>query len=151
MSVETLIAPMLAAPIFANLRPGQLKTLALSSDRVLFPSGSVLIETGQHGDTSFLIVAGHIQFQPDGPGAQVSLSGPGTVVGELAMLTEVVHRSTVQAYDDVRALSFGRALMHELFSQDPDLAEHFIGILSDRLKQFATELKAAQAALQTAA
>ena len=150
MSIDALIIPMLKVPVFAGLKPGQLKRLAISAERVVFVPGEAMIERDRSGDRAFLIVDGTAVLEGDGRGMKHPL-GPGTLIGEMAMLTEVVHQVTVRTLDTVRTLSFSRDLTCELFEQDASLAEHFLALQTKRLTAFARELRMVHDAVRTVA
>ena len=65
----------------------------------------------------------------------------GTLVGELAMLIETEHGSTVKASGAVNALKFSRQMMHELMQRYPGMAEHFTAKIRSRLERMAEALR----------
>ncbi|MBN9291610.1 MAG: cyclic nucleotide-binding domain-containing protein, partial [Hyphomicrobium denitrificans] len=69
------------------------------------------------------------------------------LVAELAMRIEIAHPTTIVARDQVRALRISREKMHELMSQDVDLASHFSSLILKRLHILATDLLAVETLL----
>ena len=57
------------------------------------------------------------------------------------MLTEHVYGVTVVAQGRVNALKITRAGLHAQMRDDPRLAEHFTGLLTERLMQVAAEMR----------
>jgi CRP-like cAMP-binding protein len=141
MSLDAIVVPLLRAPLFSGLTPLQLKIVALSAERVTFDDGDALINEGEQGDAAFLVVSGTLE-RLAGPlnGGEREAYGPGTLVGELAMLIETEHTSTVVASGSVRALRFTREVMHEIFQSYPDIAGHFVQRLTQRLSGIAARL-----------
>ena len=143
MAVEALVTPLLRVDLFQGLAPLHLAKLAQLAERIVYRPGDVIIRDGGVGDASFLIVAGDTA-RIDGPhvdrDAEEAIPSL-TLIGEMAMLIETEHSSTVIAKSQVRALKFPRASLHELMQQEPSLAEHFIGKLTHRLQQLAGELR----------
>jgi CRP-like cAMP-binding protein len=116
----------------------------LEGEPVVFKKGQVLISEGDDGDCSYLIASGTVTQRLDDPDiadGDVPVLGKGTVVGEMAMLVEAVHETTIVAKSKVRALRFRRALIHGLMDRDPLLAEHFVEALRRRLEAFADRLR----------
>src|SRR5690606_25790 len=101
-----------------------------------------IIANGQTGDGAFLIVSG-AAFRTAGPRIHEETEplGPGTLIGEMAMLVETEHTSTVTCTEPVRALKVARASLLDQMANDLDLANHFVEKLVSRLKELATDLK----------
>lgn len=143
MSVESIIMPMLSAPLFADLDPQRIKMLALSAERVAFAPGEFLVREDEPGMCAYLVCSGKVVCLegPDPALVHVEL-GPGTLIGGLAMLVETTHLATVMARTAVSALSFPRATMYDLMRQDTGLAQYFADKLRSRLVAMDPELKA---------
>ncbi len=67
--------------------------------------------------------------------------GPGTLIGELAMLTEVTYVATVIAAEQVRSLAITRDALYHVMEADPSIAEHLSGKLVRRLSSLADDLR----------
>jgi CRP-like cAMP-binding protein len=116
--------------------------LALTSERVTFQAGEALILAGEQGDAAYLVVSGEVVVGMESGGEDGRAVLPaGTLVGELAMLIETEHGSTVTAAGSVNTLKFSRQMMHELMQRYPGMAEHFTAKLRDRLEQLADALR----------
>ena len=143
MAIDKLVAPLLRVPLFMGLRPLQLTEIARQAERISFRRGSTIVQAGAPGDGAYLIVSGEAVRMPSG-GAPIPAQPiePGSLVGELAMLTEHAYGATVVADGRVHALKIARAAMHAQMRDDPALADHFTRMLSDRLAQVAAEMRA---------
>ncbi|MCB1546857.1 MAG: cyclic nucleotide-binding domain-containing protein [Hyphomicrobiaceae bacterium] len=142
MTAEALIAPLRRVAIFHGLDDDQLARIARSAERIVFRDGDTLIEEDEEGDAAFLIVSGGARLtHAYAPHLPPQLIEPGCLVGEMAMLTEVVHGASIAAAGVVRALKITRAGLLELMEVDPSLAEHFIGKITARLQDVADELR----------
>jgi CRP-like cAMP-binding protein len=142
MSPDLLMLSLLGAPLFGGLAPLQLKVLALTAERVRFNDGEPLIRTGEEGEAAFLIVSGEVMVDIEDDEAETRAVLPaGTLVGELAMLIETEHSSTVKAAGAVNALKFSRQMMHELMQRYPGMAEHFTSKIRARLELMAEALR----------
>ena len=140
MAIDKLVAPLMRVPLFATLKPLQLTELARHVERIAFRPGSTITTSGAPGDGAYLIVSGEAARVPNGRGPSQPIE-PCSLVGELAMLTEHIYGVTVIAQGRVNALKITRAGLHAQMRDDPRLAEHFTGLLTERLKQVAVEMR----------
>ena len=140
--LDDVVVPLLSARIFSGLAPLQLKALALEAEAVTFQRGDVLIRTYQEGDAAYLIGSGSVvEHHEDDDGGPPQEFGVGTMVGEMAMLVETLHSSTIVARAPVKALKFKRTTLHALIEKDPTLAEHFVDRMRARLTDTARKLR----------
>ncbi len=150
MSPDLLMLSLLGAPLFSGLAPLQLKVLALTSERISFRDGEALIRAGEEGDAAYLVVSGEVAVGiEEGEADERAVLPAGTLVGELAMLIETEHGSTVTASGTVNALKFSRQMMHELMQRYPGMAEHFTAKLRSRLERMAEALREIDEMLDT--
>ncbi len=141
MAVDSLVKSLLHVELFQGLKPLQLTEIARRAFRTVYKPGDTIIRASTEGDAAVLIVSGEA-VRVQGPDA--AFSGEripeGTLLGEMAMLIETEHSSTVVAKTTVRALRIARRELHEQMSEDTDLAHHFVGRISNRLRDVALEL-----------
>jgi CRP-like cAMP-binding protein len=149
MHLELFFAPLLQAPLFAGLGPQQLKTLALGCERCTFDPGDVVIMQDRPGDAAYLIVEGAVA-RIDHPLGAVGREefGPGTLVGEMAMLIETEHTSTMVAQGPVTALRLSRAVIGQMCETDAELANYFAGRMQERVDDMITGLNQIAALLR---
>ncbi len=150
MAIDKLVAPLMRVPLFATLKPLQLTELARQAERIAFRPGSTITKSGEPGDGAYLIVSGEAARVPNGRGPSQPIE-PGSLVGELAMLTEHVYGVTVVAQSRVNALKITRSGLHAQMRDDPRLAEHFTSLLTERLMQVAVEMRSIDEVLAVAA
>ena len=148
MAIDQLVQPLLGVELFQGLKPLQITEIARRADRIVFRPGDVIVAEDTMGDAAILIVAGDAA-RVSGPGCagEDEPVVPGSLVGEMAMLVDAVHSSTVVARSAVRALRISRTELLEQMEADPALAEHFVARISGRLSRLAAELRAVDAAL----
>ncbi len=147
MAIDALVKPFLALPIFRGLKPLQITEIVRRADRIVYRAGDIIIQDDQPGDAAIVIVSGHVvRLSQDNPEIAEALP-EGSLIGELAMLVETIHSSTVIAQSQVRALRLSRSEMHALMAEDPRMAEHFSSAITSRLKKLAFELRAVDDAL----
>jgi CRP-like cAMP-binding protein len=151
MTVEALVTPLLRVPLFQDLQPLHPAKIARRAERIVYKPGELIIREGGVGDAAYLVVAGETaRIQGPGDLGEEDAVSANSLIGEMAMLIETEHTSTVIAKSQVRALRIPRDAMHELMEQDPGLAEHFIDKLTGRLQHLAEELRRIDQSLEGA-
>lgn len=150
MSMDALVAPLRHVPLFEGLKPLQITEIARMAERIIFQSGQTIIEEGTDGDGAFLIVSGEA-LRTKGPtlGDEAEPVAQGSLVAEMTMLIETEHSSTIIAKGPVRTLKITRAGLLAQMENDPTLAEHFVGKITQRLHVLASHLKELDETLAT--
>jgi CRP/FNR family transcriptional regulator, cyclic AMP receptor protein len=87
-----------------GLSDAELDVLGNTSDRVTFPAGHVLARQGEVGREAFVIIEGEVEIRRDGE--VLATTGPGGVVGELAVLGGWRRTADIVAVGDLEALVF---------------------------------------------
>ncbi|MCH9807145.1 MAG: cyclic nucleotide-binding domain-containing protein [Alphaproteobacteria bacterium] len=148
MAIDALVKPLLPLAIFRGLKPLQITEIARRAERVIYRPGDVIIEEDKTGDAAVLIVSGDAVrvSGPDYTGAPEPVR-EGSLVGEMAMLVETVHSSTILARGNVKALRLNRSEMLAQMTEDQSLAEHFVARITGRLQSLANDLRAIDGAL----
>lgn len=148
MALDALVKPLLPLAIFRGLKPLQITEIARRAERVIYRPGETLIEEDEVGDAAILIVSGDaVRVSGFEHSGQPEPIAPGSLLAEMAMLTESVHSSTVVARGTVKALRITREELHRQMEDDPKLADHFVGRIAGRLKLLAEDLKTVDQAL----
>lgn len=142
MTVDALVTPLLRVQLFKDLQPIHLAKIARVAERIIYKPGDLIIREGGAGDAAFLVVSGEtVRIEGPGDTEAEEMLPAHALIGEMAMLVETEHSSTVIAKSQVKALRIPREGMLELMEQDPSLAEHFIAKLTGRLHHLAEELR----------
>jgi MFS family permease len=92
-------------PIFAPLPLRTVELVATRLDRVELAAGADLFRRGDEGDRFYVVADGELEVVLD-EGAKVE--GPGSYVGEIALLRNVPRTATVRARTDVRLWALDR-------------------------------------------
>lgn len=142
MPLASLLEPLRHVALFQGLRPMQISEIAQRAKEVTFEPGEEIIKAGSTGDAAYVIVSGKVA-RTAGPGAKESSEalGPGTLVGEMAMLVETDYTSTVVCREQTKALKITRAALLEHLASDVEMVDHFVEKLSSRLQELANELR----------
>lgn len=81
-----------------------------SSTKRQFKKGEILIREGERGDCAYVIETGNVEIlvQREGQPIQIGLRGPGSLIGEMAMIDDKPRTATVRAVDDCDVLEITR-------------------------------------------
>jgi CRP-like cAMP-binding protein len=88
-----------------------------------FAAGDVLIEQGETGRDLFLLLSGGVVVRVGAGKTEVRV-GPGTVLGEMALLSDGVRTATAVAAEPVRAYRLAFEDVGYTLANNPALAEH---------------------------
>jgi len=123
--------------IFEGLGNRELEAIARLFDEVDIPAERVLIREGDTGHEMFVVSSG--RFAIERGGEQIAENGPGSVIGELALLSEGPRTATVRAMESSRILVAGHREFHALMEDYPTIREHLLECLAQRLREVDAE------------
>jgi CRP-like cAMP-binding protein len=126
-------------PIFANLRPEDLRRVALVCKERLFPPGDIICYEGDPGDELYIVVSGQVQvltgFGTNQPRA-LAISTEGEAVGMMAILDDIPRSATLRAHNGpVRLLILGADEFKRILRERPEMAAEVIRVLSRLLRE----------------
>lgn len=123
-------------PFFANFTVEHKRMLAESASFFIpFKKGEILIQEGSVDNTLFIVVKGSVTVSKAGiPGKVLATLPAGSVIGEVAFLTNRVRTTTVTASEDSICFAIDRRAMEELeFSIQLQFKDELINILIGHL------------------
>jgi CRP-like cAMP-binding protein len=111
-----------------------------------YSDGEDLIKKGDIGEHVFIIINGHASFIVGNNGDEriIQTDGPGTLFGEVALLSKKPRAVTVRAKGNLSVLRLSRELFFDLIKQDAELGLAVMESLSNRLLHSAELLNANQ-------
>ena len=115
MSLDDDIAFFEQVPTLAVLGKNALRVLAIGAESRSLPSGSVLFYAGELADGGYVVQQGSILLEPGTPleGKEMTV-GPGTLIGELALLTDMVSPATAIAKEPTTVIRISRNLFRKM-------------------------------------
>lgn len=146
MTIEEEIKHLRSVPMFENLDQKKLKLLAFTAERLTFPSGSVLFQQGETGDSAYVILDGEAEVwvsRPEHTPVKVATLARNQIVGEIAMLCGVPRTATVTAKGEVTALKLTRSIFLRLVQDFPEIAVEVLREMALRLERTTQQLREA--------
>lgn len=141
-TIDEEVALLRRVPLFARVDQLKLKLLALASGRIVFESGNILFRQGDDGDAAYAIISGTAEILVEGPDGLIPInkSGPGEIIGELAIVCEVPRSATVRATSRLDTLCIGKQEFLQLLHDTPEIGIEVIKVLGFRLLSMTTEV-----------
>jgi CRP-like cAMP-binding protein len=147
MSIEDDVALLERVPTLRLLGSASLRVLAIGSEPHDIAHGDTLFRQGDDADCGFVVQRGALRIGNDS-GAEIT-AGPGTLIGELALLVAMPRPSTATALENSTVIRIARSLFQRVLENDPEAALHLRDAFTNRSSQITSDILAAGAKLNT--
>jgi CRP-like cAMP-binding protein len=143
MTLEDEIAFFEQVPTLAALGKQALRVLAIGAETRHLQSGAVLFYAGEFTDGGYIVQEGTLQIEPGGGGAEYAV-GPGTLLGELSLLTDAVSPVTAIALEPTVLVRISRNLFRKMLEGYPAAARRLRDIMAERVDGWTQDLERVQ-------
>lgn len=127
-------AALRQTPLFAGLSQEALESLVERLTLVHLSSDEVLFHEGDPGDALYVIVEGVLAVQAEGPPrVEMARLGPGSFIGEVALMTDQPRSATVMATADAELLRIDRATLSHVLATHGEVLAAVLRFVRDRL------------------
>jgi len=127
-------------PLFSGFNESELRRIADLSRIRVAPTGTVITQIGDAGDSFFIIIDGMAAVRtPVGAGSQLQ---PGDCFGEMSLVDGEPRSATIVATTEVRLLVVDRAHFWRLLDETPELMRRILTILSRRVRGLEQTIRA---------
>ena len=142
MKLDNIVELLDCVPLFHGLSNEQLRRLAFEGEKVIIYPNQKIISKNAVGDSGYLIVSGTASIV-EGLGVEDKPEKleKGTFVGEMAMLIETEHGSTIIAETELKAIRFSYSHMQNIMKSDVTIAEHFAEHMRSKFMTFTNQLQ----------
>ena len=117
---------------FEGFTDDELKKVLAMAENVSAEAGAILMEQGDVGQEAFVICSGQAGVFVNGH--RVAAIGPGSAVGEMALLDRHPRSATVKALTDLELLSFHADKFQKLLESMPKAATRVMAQLNEKLR-----------------
>ena len=150
MSIEDDIAFLERVPTLHLLGRTALRILAIGAESRYVHDGEALFQAGDPADGGYVVQEGSFELHPAVVGAPSGIvAGPGTLLGELALLTETARPATAIAREPSTVIRISRSLFLKMLEGYPDAAHTLREQIASRTGQSLNELSGIRALLDT--
>lgn len=145
MTIEDEIDFLARVPALGRLGDGALRSLAIAAEAYSVQPGEVLFTAGEAAHGALIVQQGTVGLKPE-RGDEI-LAGPGTLLGESALLAETKRPATATAREACTVLRLSRTTFLKVLDSYPDAAQRLRDYYAVRTDQWAREMENVRAAL----
>lgn len=123
-----------ATPLFSGLSQQALESLVAELQLIQLARGEVLFHEGEPGDALYVIVEGEVAVQAEGPPrVEMARLGPGSFIGEVALMTDQPRSATVTSVDTAELLRIDRSTLKRVLAAHGEVLTSVLRFVRDRL------------------
>jgi CRP-like cAMP-binding protein len=129
-------------PLFHTLRDTELREIAAGSCRFAYGPPECIIQENDTGSSLFIVESGLLDVyaqQSDQSSLKMAEIGPGSVFGEMALLTGEPRSATIRAASEVSVYEISKSTLQPVLQNRPELIEELSMLLATR--QLDAEMK----------
>ena len=147
MTIEDDIAFLERVPALRLLGRDALRILAIGSETRYIHEGISLFGEGEDADAAYVVQEGSFDLVSQKSNTPPSVAVPGTLIGELALLTETRRPATATAREPSSVVRIPRQLFLKMLEGYPDAARRMRDAMAARVNQTAGEFARVRSAL----
>jgi CRP-like cAMP-binding protein len=124
MSLDDDIRVLTGVDLFDGFTQEQLRLLAFGAENTRLPAGKELYQEGAPADGAFVVARGQISLyrEREGERAIIATVGPGSLLGEFALISETERLTGAFAETNAEVLRLNRKLFRRILEEYPDVA-----------------------------
>jgi CRP-like cAMP-binding protein len=138
MSIDDDVALLERVPTLHLMGTASLRMLAIGSEQRDIARGDLLFKEGDEADSGFVVQRGAFRVD-NGLGAEV-VAGPGTLIGELALVVPMRRPSSALALEYSTVIRIARSLFQRVLESDPAAALRLRDEFANRSSQIASDI-----------
>jgi CRP-like cAMP-binding protein len=146
MTIEDDIAFLERIPILRSLGAPALRILAIGAESYRVETGQELFAAGEPADGAYIVQQGSFSLVR-GRGETEIVAGPGTLLGESALMADTRRPATATAREDSTVLRISRAMFLKMLDGYPDAAQRLREVFTARANQWEREMANVRAVL----
>jgi CRP-like cAMP-binding protein len=147
VGIEDDIGYIERVPTLRMLGRTALRILAIGAESRYVHQGEVLFKAGDATDCGYVIVDGSFILQGKPRVAGEIVAGPGTLLGELALIAETKRPATATAREPSTVIRISRSLFLKMLEGYPEAAQVLRGQIAARAQQSLQEMRDVRALL----
>jgi CRP-like cAMP-binding protein len=149
--LDSDIETLRRVPLFTGFGTDELRLLAFSAEDRTLSDGEQLFAQGDRADGGYVVAHGRLDLteSADSLGERVVAAlGPGSLIGELALIVETTRAVHAYATAGTRVLLIRRAAFKRVLTEYPVLAGQLYGVIARRIQATASDLDRVRLALE---
>ncbi|CAI2932390.1 cyclic nucleotide-binding domain-containing protein [Aminobacter sp. P9b] len=139
MALDDDIRILSGVRLFEGFTQEQLRLLAFGAENVHLPADRKLYREDDEADSAYVVISGRIALyrEVDGVRLELGTAGPGSMLGELALIADTRRLTSAAAATDSEIIRLNRKMFHRILEEYPeaaaDLHQHILEDLQDML------------------
>jgi CRP-like cAMP-binding protein len=149
MTIEDDISFLERAPTLSLLGRQALRILAIGAESRYVHRGDTLFSAGEQADCGYVVQEGLFALKPNGGQSDSEfMVGPGTLLGEVALVAETIRPATATAIEPSTVIRISRSLFLKMLEGYPDAARRLRDTIAARADQTAKEIESVRGVLE---
>ena len=150
MSLDSDIKLLSRVRLFEGFEPDHLRLLAFGAEARTLAEGTRLYRQGSLADGGYVIVRGNVDLVSGLNDSIVTSHGQASLIGEMALISEIHHAATAVATENTEVLKITRPLFRRMLTEYPQLAVILQKRIADSVEEFTKKLEVIRAKLDHA-
>lgn len=150
MSLDSDIRLLSRVRLFAGFEPDHLRLLAFGAEARALAQGTRLYRQDDASDGGFVVVRGNVDLISGLNDGVISSHGTGSLIGEMALISDTRHAATAIATENTEVLKITRPLFRRMLHEYPQLAVLLQQRIAESVGEFAEKLDVIRAKLDHA-
>lgn len=133
-----------SVPLLSSLSKAELRLVAESARRLVYPRGSIVFHEGDPGDFLLVVLQGRVKVVLLGQGGQeiiINTLGRSGILGEVALLDDAPRSATVVTLERTEFLQMTRGPFLELLASHPSIALKVMRHLASELREASEQIR----------
>jgi CRP-like cAMP-binding protein len=125
MALDDHIRILSGVRLFEGFTQDQLRLLAFGAEAMTLTAGRKLYREDDDADSAYIVVRGRIKLfrENEGEPVDVGMAGPGSTLGEMALIADSRRLTSAEAATDTEVLRINRSMFRRILEEYPDTAE----------------------------
>ena len=137
MARQTHLDYLASVSLFSACSKRELQAVAKRTDEVTIPAGRTLCEQGTVGREAYVIMSGTAEVRRNKK--KVADIGPGTCVGELALLDHKPRTASIIATSDLKVLVIGVREFAAIVDEVPPIMHKLMKSMASKIRELDTQ------------
>ncbi|WP_274423322.1 cyclic nucleotide-binding domain-containing protein [Chelativorans sp. YIM 93263] len=145
MALDDDIRVLAAVKLFRGFTREQLRLMAFGAETITLAAGRKLYAEGAVADCAFVIASGTVAlYRQDGDKrTTLSTHGPGTILGELALIAESERPTSASAQTEMTVIRLSRTMFRRILEEFPETAVELHRRITADLESMLERMRAA--------
>ena len=137
MTQSDIIKLIVQSDLFSHLSSAGIYRIAELAQKKTFHKGDILIQEGKSGMGFFIITKGKVEVikNLETSPVQIAILDSGEIVGEMSVIDELPHSTTVRALEETECLMIEQWDFKAQMQAYPEIALQLLPVLARRLRK----------------